>query len=189
MKDATNQLAKMHFNINMEKAKRFDLECEIAGQELREAKLLKQEAEVKQRKSTLDEATNFNTQMQATIKSKVIMDRQTFVQEKDNIQTSLKSQVVETAQENFKFAVRKQGIQDSHAQNMNNKYMQTQNHFAHRNLQLQDEQKWLQQINSSKANEDSFLRQQRTDQIRDLRDTYKAQQAEKNERARSFMKN
>ena len=35
-KDATNQLAKMTFNINIEKAKRSELETEIAEQELRE---------------------------------------------------------------------------------------------------------------------------------------------------------
>ena len=117
------------------------------------------------------------------------MEHQNFVKEKNNIQTSLKSQVVETAQENFKFAVRTQGMKDATAQNQENKYMQTQNHFATRNLKLQDEQKWLQQINTSKQNEDSFLRQQRNDQIKDLRDTYKAQKDEKRERDRCFMKN
>ena len=59
-RDATNQLAKMNFNIQMEKAKRHDLETEIAEQELREANFRKHELELQKRRSNLDEATAVN---------------------------------------------------------------------------------------------------------------------------------
>ena len=178
----------MHFNINMEKAKRDDLAQQLKEQEIVEAKKRKQEAEDAKRRSELNDATNFNSEMQAQLKSKILIDRQTFLQEKDNIQTSLKSKVVEDAQENFRFAQRKQHHVDANIQNADKKYTQTQNHFAARNMQLQDEQRWLQQINEAKANEDNFLRQQRNERIKDLRNTYAAQQAEKNERDRCFIK-
>ena len=42
--------------------------------------------------------------MDAQVKNKILIERQQFLQEKDNIQTSLKSKVVEDAQENFRFA-------------------------------------------------------------------------------------
>jgi len=67
------------------------------------------------------------------------MDRKEFVKEKDNIQTSLKSKVIDEAQEKFKFAQRRQGLIDAKRQNFENTNMQTQNNFANRNLQLQDE--------------------------------------------------
>ena len=60
--------------------------------------------------------------MQAQLKSKILIDRQTFLQEKDNIQTSLKSKVVEDAQENFRFAQRKQHHVDANIQNADKKY-------------------------------------------------------------------
>ena len=63
--------------------------------------------------------------MQAQLKSKTLMDRQLFLQEKDNIQTSLKSKVIEEAQENFRFAQRKQHHKDANMQNADSKQMQT----------------------------------------------------------------
>ena len=104
VKDQTNQLAKMNFSINLEKAKKEDLEKQLEEQAVAEAKKRKQEAEDSKRKSELNQATAFNSQMQASLKSKIINERQQFLHEKDNIQTSLKSKEVEDAQENFRFA-------------------------------------------------------------------------------------
>ena len=66
--------------------------------------------------------------------------------------------------------------------------MQTQSYFANRNLQLQDEQKWLEQINNAKVTEDRFLKQQRNERVKDLRATYAQQLQEKGERTKCFMK-
>ena len=119
-KDATNELAKMHFSINLEKAKKNDLEKLIEEKELREAKIRKEEAEDERRRSDLGQATNFNTKMQATLRNKAIMDRKTNLLEKDNVQTSLKSKNIETVQENFKFAQRRQRLVDTTDQNLDN---------------------------------------------------------------------
>ena len=51
--------------------------------------------------------------MDAQVKNKILIERQQFLTEKDNIQTSLKSKVVEDAQENFRFAQRKQHHKDA----------------------------------------------------------------------------
>ena len=59
----------------MEKAKRHDLETEIAEQELREANFRKHELELQKRRSNLDEATAVNNQIQESIKNKVHMER------------------------------------------------------------------------------------------------------------------
>ena len=122
-KEQTNHLAKMNFNINMEKAKRSDLIKDIEEREITEAKKRKQDAEDNKRKSDLSEATTFNNQMHDQLRNKILMDRQLFLQEKDNIQTSLKSKVVEDAQENFKFNQRKQRHIDANHHNKDNKYM------------------------------------------------------------------
>ena len=61
--------------------------------------------------------------MHDQLRNKILMDRQLFLQEKDNIQTSLKSKVVEDAQENFKFNQRKQRHIDANHHNKDNKYM------------------------------------------------------------------
>ena len=103
IKDQTNQLAKMNFNINIEKAKKDDLEKQLEEQAVAAEKKRKQEAEDQKRRSELNQATAFNSQMEAQLKNKILIERQQFLHEKDNIQTSLKSKTVEDAQENFRF--------------------------------------------------------------------------------------
>ena len=55
-------------------------------------------------------------------------------------------------------------------------------------MKLFDEQRFLQRANEARKIENEFLKKQRNDQIRDLRETYKRQQEEKRERERTFMK-
>ena len=91
MADTMGVLAKMRFNINIEKAKRNEMEKKIEEEELRAAKKRRQDAEDLLRKTNLCNARDKNLEMHADIKVKASFARQEFLKEKDNIQTSLKS--------------------------------------------------------------------------------------------------
>lgn len=55
-------------------------------------------------------------------------------------------------------------------------------------MQLQDEQRWLNEIHDAEMEENNFHRQLRKERVQDLRFTYKEQATDKREREKNFVK-
>ena len=152
--DATNQFAKMRFNISLERAKKAELEKLIEERELGEAIDRRQAEELNLRRTTLINIQNANRQMQAdakTIQKKLARRERTH--ERENVQTSLLSKKQQDAQENFKMNQRKHELHESTQQNRAKNMTQTQNFNTTRTIQLQDEINWLREIRETEARE------------------------------------
>lgn len=104
---AANTLAKLRFNIGLEKAKKTEILKQIEEQEVLEMKEQRLQAESRIRKSNLAKATNLNLKMHAEVKEKFKKEKEDWYKEKDNLQTSLKSKKEDDANENFKINKRR----------------------------------------------------------------------------------
>jgi len=158
---AANALAKLRFNIGLEKAKRTEILKQIEEQEVLELKERRLQAEAHQRKSALQQATEVNIKMHSDVNAKVKQEKDEKMREKDNLQTSLKSKKEDDANENFRFNQRQMKLKDAFTANFQDFQNAVQVSSINRHMRLQDEQKWLQQLSDIQRDESSYIERQR----------------------------
>ena len=95
-------MAKMRFNIGIEKAKRVDLEKDVEVEDVAQKIKKKLEAEIRLRKTNLMKATNENHRLNHEVKVQKKEHRQQFLREIDSIQTSLFSKKDDTMREDLR---------------------------------------------------------------------------------------
>ena len=110
---AANQLARLRFNIGLEKAKRAEMLIKIEETELREANERRLEAEALKRKLNLKDAKNMNQKLHSETIEKHKKQREDFIKEKERVQTSLKSKKEDDANETFRVNQRTQALRDA----------------------------------------------------------------------------
>ena len=84
--------------------------------------------------------------------------------------------------------LRKEALKDMFNKNINDYRDQTNAMNNNRNMQLQDEQRWLNEIQDAEMEENNFHKQLRKERVQDLRFTYKEQANDKREREKNFVK-
>ena len=84
--------------------------------------------------------------MFADVRAQTKQDRDHWLSEKDNVQTSLMSKKQGDAQEAYRANEKARLLMDTTQNNIQDMRTQTQNYFANRTMKLQDEQRWLSQI-------------------------------------------
>ena len=84
--------------------------------------------------------------------------------------------------------LRKEALKDMFNKNINDYRDQTNAMNNNRNMQLQDEQRWLNEIQDAEMEENNFHKQLRKERVQDLRITYKEQATDKREREKNFVK-
>ena len=93
------------------------------------------------RRTNLCNAQANNLVMHGDIKVKANHERKEFLKEKDNIQTSIKSKVLDEAQEKHRFNTRKHLTLEAKDVNLEQNFAVTCNNFAARRTQLNEEQR------------------------------------------------
>lgn len=121
-------------------------------------------AEANTRRTNLINAMNTNKQMHADRRKMKQQEHEEWIQERDNVQTSLISKKQQDAQEQFKQNQRKSELLQSVQANQAVNLMQTQNFKSSRNNQIVDELNWLQEIKEAEAIENQFMKSQKLEQ-------------------------
>ena len=186
--EAAKEFAKLRFNIGIEAAKKTEMLKQIEEHEVREAERRRREAEAHAKKMNLTNAQNLNLKLSAQVKAGVAKEREEWIKEKDNIQTSLKSKKDDDINERIRMNIRKDALTEMFTKNLADTALQTTAVINERNTKLADEKLWLSEIKEAEKEESNFLENLRRERINDLRITYKEQATDKRERDKHFMK-
>lgn len=170
-----SQLAKIRFNIGVEKAKRVELEKTLEEQQVAEIRNRAIDDAAAKRKKELGSATKLNLRMTVEREDKFKMDRTNEIEEGKIVQTSLKPKKVEDAQETYKMNQRKALMVEANKTNFIQNKNSTALEWNNRSLKLQAEQQWLNDLKEANDTEQNFLNTQKKQLALDLRETYKEQ--------------
>ena len=110
--EATKQFAKLRFNIDIEASKKTNMMKDIEVHETGEAHDRRQEAIARQRREDLHSTQKMNLKLNATVKARNNAERQEWLNEKNKIQTSLKSKEEDDLVENTRSTMRKAAVMD-----------------------------------------------------------------------------
>ena len=123
----------------------------------------------RQRRDDLHHTQKMNLKLNAGVKARNDAERQEWFNEKNKIQTSLKSKEEDERNEQMRNTMRKAALMDMCNVNIDGQKALTQTVNMGRSTKLADDKRWLDAINEAQRHESDFHEYQRKMRVADLR--------------------